>query len=86
MEINLNEKQYDILNSYIQDTSKQLSLRALNIFNSLKKHGIETLLEFVYGSLNIKSYRNVGTKTERELLSYFEQIKDFIAKEIKDTD
>ena len=83
MEINLNKKQYDILNSYIQDTSKQLSLRALSILNSLKKHGIETLLEFVYGTLNIKSYRNVGTKTERELLNYFDGIKDFIAKKIK---
>ena len=86
MEINLNEKQYDILNSHIQDTSKQLSLRALSILNSLKKHGIKTLLEFVYGTLNIKSYRNVGPKTERELLNYFDGIKDFIAKEIKDTD
>ena len=84
MKINL--KQYEILNSYIQDTSKQLSLKSLNILKSLQKHGIETLLEFVYGSLNIKNYRNVGSKTERELLSYFDGIKDFIAKEIKDTD
>ncbi len=75
---NLNEKQLIILESYIKYTAKKISVRAFNVLNVLRNYGINNLLEFICGYKDIKNVRNIGVKTEKELLKYFEEIKKYI--------